>query len=68
MGVVIDQNKCRGCRKCINICPGNIIRINDSGKAYLNGQLQEETVIKRLSLPTQLRRIIINQSENRPYD
>ena len=35
MGVVIDQNKCRGCRKCINICPGNIIRINDSGKAYL---------------------------------
>lgn len=35
MGVVIDKDKCLGCRKCVSVCPGNIIRINNTGKAYL---------------------------------
>lgn len=36
MSVVIDKEKCIGCGKCINICPGNVIRRDDSGKAYLD--------------------------------
>lgn len=35
MGVVIDQAKCVGCRRCAEICPGNIIKISGEGKAYL---------------------------------
>ena len=35
MGVVIDQNKCIGCGSCMRICPGNLIRTNAKGKAYL---------------------------------
>ena len=35
MGVFIDREKCIGCGKCILICPGNIIRRDDDGKAYI---------------------------------
>lgn len=36
MSVVIDKKKCLGCGKCIEICPGNVIRRNDEGKAYMD--------------------------------
>ena len=29
MGVIIDSSKCVCCGKCVDICPGNIIRKND---------------------------------------
>lgn len=35
MSVVIDKSKCIGCRRCAAICPGNIIRTDGDGKAYL---------------------------------
>ncbi len=35
MGVVIDKTKCVGCGACVSICPGNIIRQNKSGEAFL---------------------------------
>lgn len=35
MGIIINKNKCTGCKQCVNICPGNIIRTDEAGKAYL---------------------------------
>ncbi len=35
MGVVIDHAGCIGCRRCVEICPGNIIKLSEDGKAYL---------------------------------
>lgn len=35
MGVLIDSEKCIGCGKCRNICPGNIIKTDALGKAFL---------------------------------
>lgn len=35
MGVKIDQSACIGCSQCMEICPGNVIRMNEDGKAYL---------------------------------
>ncbi len=35
MGVIIDSSKCVCCGKCVDICPGNIIRKNEDGKAYI---------------------------------
>ena len=35
MAIVIDRSKCIGCGKCIAICPGNIIRRDENGKAFL---------------------------------
>ncbi len=33
MSVRIDQNLCVGCRRCVEVCPGNLIRIGEDGKA-----------------------------------
>ncbi|AAK78090.1 adenylylsulfate reductase subunit B [Clostridium acetobutylicum] len=35
MSIKIDLNKCVGCQKCINICPGSLIDKNNDGKAYI---------------------------------
>ncbi len=35
MSVIINKSKCVGCKNCFNICPGNVIRIDENGKAYL---------------------------------
>ncbi len=35
MSVLIDIVNCVGCGQCADICPGNLIRTGDDGKAYL---------------------------------
>lgn len=35
MSININQSKCTGCKNCICICPGNIIRLDAERKAYL---------------------------------
>ncbi|MBQ9436913.1 MAG: 4Fe-4S binding protein [Lachnospiraceae bacterium] len=35
MGIIIDTLKCVGCGKCVQICPGNLIRMDENRKAYL---------------------------------
>lgn len=34
MSISIDQTKCVGCKKCVECCPGNLIKIVD-GKAMI---------------------------------
>lgn len=29
MSIQIQENKCIGCRKCVEVCPGNLIKINE---------------------------------------
>lgn len=38
MSIIIDESKCIGCRKCVSICPGNLIKINEASKAYIKYQ------------------------------
>lgn len=35
MSVVIDRAKCVACGRCAQICPGNVIRTDADGKAYV---------------------------------
>ena len=35
MSIQIQTEKCIGCRQCIEVCPGNLIKINPKGKAYI---------------------------------
>ena len=35
MSIKIDKNLCVGCRKCTEVCPGNLIKIGDDKKAYI---------------------------------
>lgn len=35
MSISINQKKCQGCKACVEVCPGNLIQINDQGKAYI---------------------------------
>lgn len=35
MSIAINSGKCVGCGKCRNVCPGSLIKIDDSGKAYI---------------------------------
>lgn len=34
MSIAINQSKCVGCRKCVEVCPGNLIKI-ENGKAVI---------------------------------
>ena len=36
MSVVINRSMCVACGKCEDVCPGNIIRSDDSGKRYVS--------------------------------
>ncbi len=37
MSIAIHQNKCAGCGKCVQACPGNLIKMKD-GKAVIKRQ------------------------------
>lgn len=35
MSIQINQSHCISCKKCVSICPGNLIQINAQNKAYI---------------------------------
>ena len=35
MSISIDKNKCIGCGKCHDVCPGTLIKLDENGKAYI---------------------------------
>ena len=35
MSIKIDSAKCVGCSKCIEVCPGNLIKLSDERKAFI---------------------------------
>lgn len=35
MSILIDKSMCVGCGKCMDVCPGNLIKRNSEGKAYI---------------------------------
>lgn len=43
--IIIDEEKCKGCRLCLSVCPKNLItmsqRLNSKGY-YPAGQVKEE--------------------------
>lgn len=38
MSIAINKQKCVGCGRCQNVCPGSLIKIDESGKAYIKYQ------------------------------
>jgi len=36
MSIKIDKTKCKCCKKCEAICPGNLIRMDTGGKAEIS--------------------------------
>jgi adenylylsulfate reductase subunit B len=35
MSIRIAEEQCIGCRRCVEVCPGNLIKVNASGKAQI---------------------------------
>lgn len=35
MSIKINKSKCIGCRKCIEVCPGNLIFKDENSKAFI---------------------------------
>jgi adenylylsulfate reductase subunit B len=35
MSISINKDKCVGCRKCANVCPGNLIKMDDENRAFI---------------------------------
>ena len=35
MSIRINTEKCVGCKRCINVCPGSLIELNQAKKAYI---------------------------------
>ena len=35
MSIAIDKQKCMGCGKCRNVCPGSLIKLDSDNRAYI---------------------------------
>ncbi len=35
MSIVIREDKCIGCNRCLSVCPGSLIQRSDAGKAFI---------------------------------
>ncbi|MCT8976662.1 ferredoxin family protein [Clostridium sp. CX1] len=35
MSIKINKEKCVGCKKCLSVCPGSLIKLDSDGKAYI---------------------------------
>ena len=35
MSIAIDKNRCLGCGKCRQVCPGSLIKQDEKGRAYI---------------------------------
>ena len=35
MSIRINKNKCVGCKRCLDVCPGSLIKTDETGKAYI---------------------------------
>ena len=35
MSIRINENKCVGCKRCLDVCPGSLIKTDENGKAYI---------------------------------
>ena len=35
MSIVIRKESCTGCRKCMQVCPGSLIKLTEDKKAYI---------------------------------
>lgn len=35
MSISINKEKCIGCRKCINVCPGSLLKADENNKVYI---------------------------------
>lgn len=35
MSILIDKNRCSGCKQCLAVCPGNLLKSDSGGKAYI---------------------------------
>lgn len=35
MSIAINHDKCTGCRQCLKVCPGSLIKLTESKKAFI---------------------------------
>lgn len=35
MSIRIKEDACVGCKRCVEVCPGNLIKLGESGKAVI---------------------------------
>lgn len=35
MSIEVTQSKCIGCGRCVEVCPGSLLRLNEEGKSYI---------------------------------
>jgi Indolepyruvate ferredoxin oxidoreductase, alpha and beta subunits len=35
LSIAINQKTCVGCKKCLSVCPGTLIKLNQEGKAFI---------------------------------